>query len=145
MDIDARFRTAAWTYFVYGVLYWSVALYLQLTVLPVRGGLLFWFGVGAAVAVGVPWLLARRRPGFERWVLSRRDFARLLTVLVAARALIVASIAVHGPLSMRMPSMGAGVPASQGGAWIMAAAAAITAGVLARAAWSRDERAGPRA
>jgi hypothetical protein len=138
VDVEARFRTAAWTYLGYGVLYWLVALYLQITVFPVRGGPLTWFGVGAAIALGVPWLLAQRRPWFERWILSRRDFARLLAALVAIRALTVAWLAVRGVGSLRMPSMGGGVPTRPAAAWIMALVAAVTAIVLARAAWARE-------
>jgi hypothetical protein len=138
VDVEARFRVAAWTYLAYGALYWLVALYLQIAVLPVRRGLLTWFAIGAAIALGVPWLLARPRPWFERWILSRRDFARLLTVLVAVRALTVAWLAVRGAHSARMPSLGGGVPTRPPGAWIMAFVAAVTAIVLARAAWARE-------
>ncbi len=130
-----RFRHAAWTYLAYGVVYWVTALYLQLTVFPVRGSLLFWFGVGALIAVGVPWLLWAPRGWFERWVLARRDFARILAVLVALRAVFVARLALSGPESMRMPGFGGGVPPSAAGAWLMAAIAALTAIMLARAAW----------
>jgi len=70
---EGRFRQAAWAYLAYGVIYWLTALWLQLTVFPVRGRLLVWFGLGALIAVGVPWVLVRRRPWFERWILSRRD------------------------------------------------------------------------
>jgi hypothetical protein len=135
---DSRFRAAAWTYFVYGVIYWVVALYLQLTVLSVRQGLLVWFAVGALIAIGVPWLLVRRRPGFERWVLSRRDFARIITVLVAVRAVTIAWLAWQGPEALRMPRFGGGIPSSQMGAWLMALVAAATAVVVGRAAWASE-------
>jgi hypothetical protein len=132
---ERKFRQAAWTYLAYGVVYWVTALYLQLTVLPVRGPLLVWFGAGALIAIGCPWVLAAPRVWFERWVLSRRDFARILAVLVALRAVLVARIALTGGESMRMPSFGGGVPTSGAGAWLMAAIAAATAVMLARAAW----------
>lgn len=134
-DADARFRLAAWTYFVYGVIYWVVAFYLELTVFPVRRGLLVWFVIGALVTVGVPWVLARRRPRFEQWALARRDFARVITILVAARALIIASLAAQGPEALRMPRFGGGVPPTAAGAWGMAVVAAVTAVILARAGW----------
>lgn len=137
--VERRFRHAAWTYLGYGVVYWLVALYLQLTVFPVRGRLLVWFGLGAAIAVAVPWLLIRRRGWFERWILSRRDFTRLMTVLVAVRTVAVTSIAIHGPDRMRMPSLGAGVPTTEAGAWLMALVAAATVVMLARAGWQRGE------
>ncbi len=132
---DDRYRQAAFTYLAYGVVYWVTALYLQLRVFPVRSELLVWFVVGALIAVGVPWLLIRPRPGFERWILSRRDLTRILAVLVALRALFVARLALLGPESMRMPSFGGGVPPSATGAWLMALVAAATAAMLARAAW----------
>jgi hypothetical protein len=135
---DARFRQAAWTYFGYGLVYLAVAVYLQLAVFGVAPRLLVWFVFGAVITVGVPWLLARRRAGFERWVLSRRDFARLLAVLVAVRAIVVALVAVHGPSPGRMPAFGGGVPTTAAGAWLMAAVAAVTAVMLVRAAWSRE-------
>lgn len=135
---ERKFRQAAWTYLAYGVVYWVTALYLQLTVVPARGSL-FWFVVGALIAVGFPWLLAARRPWFERWVLARRDFARVLAVLVAVRAVFVARLALAGPESLRMPSFGGGVPPNAAGAWLMAAIAAATAVMLARAAWQRED------
>ena len=136
--LERRFRQAAWTYLGYGLVYWFTALYLQLTVFPVRGRSLFWFGAGALIAVGVPPLLYRPRRWFERWVLSRRDLARILAVLVAIRALFVARLALVGAESMRMPSVGGGVPPSPLGAWLMALIAAVTAAMLARAAWQAE-------
>jgi hypothetical protein len=136
---DSRFRHAAGTYLVYGVIYWVTALYLQLTIGPARGPLVPWFGLGALLAVGIPWLLWTRRPWFERWILSRRDLTRILAVLVALRALAVARITLGGAESMRMPSMGGGVPPSPAGAWVMALIALATAVMLARAAWAGEE------
>jgi len=136
--VERRFRQAAWTYLGYGIVYWVTALYLQLAVFPVRDRPLFWFGVGALIAVGVPPLLYRPRRWFERWVLSRRDLARILAVLVAVRALFVARLALVGAESMRMPTFGGAVPPSPAAAWLMALVAAVTAAMLARAAWSSE-------
>jgi hypothetical protein len=136
-----RYRQAAWTYFGYGLVYLAVAAYLQLAVFTVRGPLLLWFGAGAVLTVGVPWLLARPRPWFERWVLSRRDLVRLLALLVFVRTIAIVRIAVQGADPTRMPGFGAGVPTSTAGAWLMALIALATAVMLARAAWSREERA----
>ena len=132
---ERRFQRAAWTYLAYGIVYWFTALYLQLTVFPVRGAPLLWFGAGALIAVAVPWLLYRPRRWFERWVLSRRDLTRILAVLVVIRAVYVARLALVGAESMRMPGFGGGVPPSAAGAWLMALVAAVTAAMLARAAW----------
>ena len=135
---ESRFRQAAWTYLGYGIVYWFTALYLQLAVFPVRSAPLFWFGAGALLAVGVPWLLYRPRRWFERWVLSRRDFTRILAVLVAIRAVYVARLALVGAESMRMPGFGGGVPPSPAGAWPVALVAAVTAAMLARAGWQGE-------
>jgi len=135
---DDRFSQAAVTYLAYGFVYLGVALYLQLRVFAVHGRALAWFGIGAVLALGVPWLLVRRRRWFERWVLSRRDFARILTLLVVLRTLAVGWIAWRGP-GPRMALFGGGVPPSAAGAWVMAAIAGVTAAMLARAAWSPEE------
>src|SRR2546425_5018596 len=127
---EAKFRQAAWTYFVYGVIYWVTALSLQLRVFVVRGSV-FWFAIGALIAVGFPWLLARRRAWFERWVLSRRDFARIVAVLVAVRALLVARIAIKGAEPLRMPGIGGGGPTGPARARGMTLVALATAGVVA--------------
>lgn len=134
----ARYRQAAWTYFGYGVIYWFTAFYLQRRVFEVRGALLFWFGVGALIAVGFPWLLIRPRAWFERWILTRRDFARILAALVAVRAAVVGWIAARGLQGTRMPRLGGGVPTDPAGAWLLALVALVTAVMLARAAWGAE-------
>lgn len=136
---EARFRQAAWAYLAYGIVYWLTALYLQLHVFTIRGPLLIWFVIGALIAVGVPWLLLRPRPGFERWLLCRRDVARILAVLVAIRALYVAWLALRSAEAMRMPRFGGGIPAGATGAWLMALVAAVTAVMLVRAGWSGEQ------
>jgi hypothetical protein len=136
---DDRYRLAAWTYFTYGIVYEAVALYIQLYVFPLRGSLLVWFGVGALLIAGVPWLLARRRAWFERWVLSRRDFARILAVLLLVRFLVIARIALHGPEGSRMPSFGSALPSSPLGASVMALVALVTCVMVARAAWASEQ------
>ena len=129
---DDRFRHAARAYFVYGLVYAVGATYLFR--LGLGRGLTFgvvFVLVGWTLVVLIPFLLSRRRAMFERWILSRRDFARILAVLVALRAVLVARIALTGAESMRMPSFGGGVPTRGAGAWLMAAIAAATAVMLA--------------
>jgi len=138
---DDRYRLAAWSYFVYGLVYEAVAIYIQLYVFPLRGSLLLWFGVGALLMVGIPWVLMRRRPWFEGWVVSRRDLARVLALLLFVRFLVLARIAVRGPDPGRMPSFGSGAPSSPLGAAVMASIAIATCVIVARAAWSREETA----
>jgi hypothetical protein len=136
---EARFRQAAWTYLGYGVLYWVGGLVLARSGLGPRGmerGGLAWFVVGALFVVVFPWLLARERAWVDRWLLSRRDFARILTVLVALRAVEVARIA-WAPRTTTVSVLGLGVPMSVG-AWAFVLITGVTAVMLARAAWARD-------
>lgn len=141
--MDDRFRAAARAYFVYGVVYWIGGAYLAWHGVGVRaGGSIAWRGmiwvlIGLAFVVLIPYLLRRRRRAFERWVLSRRDFARLLAALMAFRALTVGRIALRPD--------GASVPAPWGGAIgfrpgaIVFLLVTLTALVfVARAAWSDD-------
>ncbi|HSE96346.1 MAG TPA: hypothetical protein VLD61_10660 [Methylomirabilota bacterium] len=136
---DTRFRQAAWTYLGYGVVYWLGGLVLARSGLGPRGmerGGLAWFIVGALFVVVFPWLLARQRVWVDRWVLSRRDFARILTVLVALRAVEVARIA-GSPRTETVSVLGLAVSMSVG-AWAFALITGVTAVMLARAAWARE-------
>jgi len=85
-----RFRDASRAYLVYGIVYWIGGAYLALQGVGVRGSMstsgLTWIVLGLAFVIAIPYLLRRPRPWFERWVLSRRDFARILTVLMGVRA-----------------------------------------------------------
>jgi hypothetical protein len=136
---DQKFRQAAWTYASYGLVYWLGGLALVAGGLGPRGGTgggLAWFVAGALFVVVVPWLLARERGWFVRWVLSRRDLARVLTVLVAYRALEIVRIARQPRLDV-VSVLGFDVPMHLG-AWAFALVTVVTAVMLARAAWSRD-------
>src|SRR5262249_3505525 len=77
------FRIAARVFQVYGFIYWLGGFYLALQGVGVRGDRMMqpgvaWIIVGLVLVVAIPYLLARRRAWFERWILSRRDFARIL-------------------------------------------------------------------
>ena len=139
MTRDDRFRQAAWTYGGYGVAYWLGGLVLLQAGLGPRGmtrGGAAWFIVGALFVVVFPWLLARDHAWFDRWVLSRRDFARFLAILIAVRAVELARIASTSRDAV-VPLLGAGVPMRLG-AWASFALTVVTALMLARAAWSRE-------
>ena len=139
MSRDAKFRQAAWTYLGYGVLYWLGGLALMQAGLGPRGmtpGGAAWFLVGALFVVVFPWLLMRARPWFERWILSRRDFARILTVLVALRAVEVARIA-WSPRTELVSLGGFAVP-MRVGAGLFCLVTVATTLMLLRAAWSRE-------
>jgi hypothetical protein len=136
---EARYRQAAWTYVVYGVVYWLGGLALARSGLGPRGmerGGTAWFVVGALFVIVFPWLLVRERGWFHRWILSRRDFARILTLLVAIRALEVARIA-WVPRTETVSVLGLAVP-MRAGAWVFCLLTIVTAVMLARAAWSRE-------
>jgi hypothetical protein len=137
----ARYRQAAWTYAGYGVLYWLGGLVLAVAGrgprTMERGGVT-WFVAGAFFVVAIPWLLARERRWFDRWLLSRRDFARVLTLLVGFRAVEVARLA-HAPRppeTRTVAALGVAVPFDLA-AWAFCLVTLVTAVILARAAWSR--------
>ena len=135
---DAWFRQAAWTYASYGVVYWLGGLALAGAGLGPRGmerSRAAWFVVGALFAVGVPWLLHRERAWFARWVLCRRDLARILTLLVALRAVEMARL-VRAPRVEAVPVLGVEV-SMRAGAAAFGLLTLATAVVLGRAAWGR--------
>src|SRR5258708_21336964 len=65
----------------------------------VRGSMsapgLMWIVLGLVFVVVIPYLLIRPRRWFERWVMSRRDFARILTLLMAVRAWYVLRVVLR--------------------------------------------------
>jgi hypothetical protein len=136
---DERFRQAAWAYVAYGVVYWLGGLALAQSGLGPRGmerGGAAWFVVGGLFVVVFPWLLVRERGWFDRWVLSRRDFARILSLLVAIRAVEVGRIA-WTPRAETVPVLGLEI-SLRAGAWVFCLLTVVTAVMLARAAWSRQ-------
>ena len=77
-----RYRLASRAYLIYGVIYWLGGAYLATQGVGVRGGRVMqagvvWIVLGLVFVVLVPYLLARPRAWFERWILTRRDFARV--------------------------------------------------------------------
>src|SRR5262249_47685685 len=94
------------------------------------------FVIGGALIVVVPWLLVRERAWFERWVLSRRDFARILTVVVAYRAVVVGGIAWQPPIEL-ISVGGFAIPMRLGAVAFFLVTVAMVV-LLARAAWSRE-------
>lgn len=136
---DALYRQAAWTYVAYGVVYWLGGLALAQSGLGPRGmerGGAAWFVVGALFVIVLPWLLVKERGWFARWGLSRRDFTRILTLLVAVRAVEVARIA-RMPRAETVSALGLAVP-MRAGAWAFCLLTIFTTVMLARAAWSRE-------
>ena len=95
-----RFLVASRAYLAYGVVYWIGGAYLAMQGVGVRGERMMqpgvaWIVVGLVLVVAIPYLLAQRRVWFERWVLSRRDLARVLTAFMAVRAWHVLRVAIR--------------------------------------------------
>jgi hypothetical protein len=139
-----RFRAAARAYFVYGVVYWIGGVYLAWHGVGVRAGSsVAWRGVawilaGLLLVVLVPFLLRRRRAWFERWVLSRRDFARLIAVLMAVRAFEVARIGLR-PAGGAVPAPWPGVISFRAGAAVFFLVTVTALVFVVLAAWGADQ------
>ena len=144
-DSEARFRIAARGYLLYGIVYWIGGLYLLSQGVGVMGStegrrlgtMVFWAVAGLVPMLGIPYLLRARRGWFERWVFSRRDFARVVSLFLTFRAWKIGQVVVHGH--------GGSVPAPWGGTIGFPVGAAmflvITVSALAavaRAAWARE-------
>jgi len=122
-----RFRTAAYVYLVYGIVYWVGGMWLLSQGVGVMGGrtggtatasLVRWGLIGAIPLILIPLLLSRR----WSWLRGaggtcRRVFAALLVLLLAFRAWKVAGVAMHGG--------GAAIAAPWGGSITFQAGAAV--------------------
>ncbi len=138
-----RFRIAARAYFAYGVVYWVGGVYLLYHGVGIQGGaaaagsrafLSAWALLGLVLVGLIPYLLDRPRAWFERWILSRRDFARLLAVLLAVRAFKVAGVALR-PAAGSVPAPWGGVITFQAGAAVFFVVTVVALVFVARAAW----------
>jgi hypothetical protein len=144
-ETEARFHLAARVYLFYAIVYWVGGLYLLSQGVGVMGGsdaprartLAFWAVAGLVPLLLVPYLLAARRRWFERWLLSRRDFARVIAVLLAFRAWKVAGVAAHGGGATVDAPWGGAVTFQVGAAVFLVVTVAALAAVT-RAAWARE-------
>ena len=140
-----RFRLAARAYLAYGSVYLVGGAYLVFQGVGARGGgppgrlgpvfLSTWVLLGLVLVVVIPYLLRRRRPWFERWILSRRDFARVLALLMGLRAVQVARVALRSE-SGSVPAPWGGVISFQVGAVVFLIVTLAALVVVAVAAWS---------
>lgn len=140
------FRLAARAYLVYGVIYWLGGVYLAWHGVGVRGGRMMqagivWIVAGLVLVIGIPYLLAARRAWFERWVLSRRDFARVLSLLMAFRAWEVLKVALRAETAT-VPAPWGGVVSFKLGAAVFFVVTIAALVCVARAAWGRQQAAG---
>jgi hypothetical protein len=132
------FRVAARAYLVYGIVYWIGGIYLVMHGVGVGGS-----GSGRAVAsillgtmflIFIPMLLARPRPWFERHVLSRRNFARVLVVFMLVRAYKVGQVASRSDTATVAAPWGGEITYRAGAAvFLVITVAALI--LIARAAW----------
>jgi hypothetical protein len=135
---EDRFRTAARGYLAYGLVYWVGGTWLWLHDVG-RGSVfsLVWIALGAALVVLVPYLLRQRRRWFERWILGRRDFARLLAVFMVFRVLAVLRVVLR-PDSAVVAAPWGGVVTYQTGGAVFLVVTVIALVLVARAAWARE-------
>jgi hypothetical protein len=146
--VERRFSRAARAYLVYGIFYYVGGLYMLWHGVGVVGSmegrrtsaLVFWALAGLVPMLLIPYLIARPRVPFERWVLTRRDFTRIVALFLAFRAYKVGQVITH--------HHGGSVPAPWGGSITFQAGAVvftiITLGALVLVAWAGwgPERAG---
>jgi hypothetical protein len=133
-----RYHAAARAYLVYGVIYWLGGAWLWLHDVG-RGSpwSVVWILVGAALVVLVPHLLRSRRPGFERWVLSRRDFARLVSLFMCFRVLAVLRVVIREHSAVVAAPWG-GLVSYRAGGIVFLVVTVIALALVARAAWAAD-------
>jgi hypothetical protein len=141
-DPGDRFRDAARAYLVYGIIYWIGGAWLAYQGVGVRGEAaasgLTWIGLGVVFVFGIPYLLRRPRPWFERWVLGRRDFARILTLFMAIRAWVVLRVVLR-PETATVAAPWGGEVTFRAGAAVFFIVTIVAALFVAVAAWSPDQ------
>ena len=142
-DPGDRYRDAARAYFAYGIVYWIGGAYLAMQGIGVRGSMsapgLTWIGLGLVFVVVIPYLLMRPRRWFERWVLSRRDFARILTLLMALRAWYVLRVVLR-PETASVAAPWGGEITFRAGAAVFFLVTVVAMLFVAVAAWSADQK-----
>ena len=136
------FRRAAHAYRIYGVIYWIGGFYLAMHGVGIRGGRmmpsgLVWIVLGFVFLVVIPYLLAQRRAWFERWILSRRDFARILTAFMALRAGHVLRVALR-PETASVPTPWGGEMTFRAGAIVFLIVTVAALVLVGRAAWTKE-------
>ena len=141
-DPGDRFRDAARAYLVYGIVYWIGGVWLAFHGVGVRGAFagrgILWLVLGLIFVIAIPYLLRRPRVSFERWVLGRRDFARILTLFMALRAWAVLRVALRAETASVAAPWG-GEITFRAGAAVFFIVTIVAALFVAVAAWSPDQ------
>ncbi len=137
-----RFDVAARAYRIYGVIYWIGGFYLAMHGIGVRGGRVMqsgvvWIVLGLVFILVIPYVLARRRAWFERWILARRDFARVLTAFMVLRAWHVLLVAIR-PATASVPAPWGGEITFRAGAMVFLPVTVAALLVIAWAAWAEE-------
>jgi hypothetical protein len=142
-DPGDRFRDAARAYLVYGIVYWVGGVWLAFQGVGVRGELagrgMMWIVLGPVFVVGIPYLLRRPRSWFERWILGRRDFARILTLFMVVRAWAVLRVVLR-PETATVAAPWGGEITFRAGAAVFFIVTIVAALFIAVAAWSTDQK-----
>jgi hypothetical protein len=137
-----RFRLAARAYLIYGVIYWLGGFYLATQGVGIRGSRVMqsgvvWIVLGLVFVGAIPYLLAGRRAWFERWILSRRDFARVLTAFMALRAWHVLRVALR-PETASIAAPWGGEITFRAGAIVFLIVTVAALLLIGRAAWAKE-------
>jgi hypothetical protein len=147
VDEGNRFRAAARGYFAYAVVYWLGGVYLVWQGVGIPGPITpskravyvaFWATVGLVPMFVIPYLLRRARPWFERWILSRRDFARILALFMAWRAIETLRVALRS-VAATVPAPWGGEISFRTGAVVFLVVTVVALALVARAAWASPE------
>jgi hypothetical protein len=142
-DPGDRFRDAARAYLVYGIVYWVGGVWLAFQGVGVRGELagrgMMWIVLGLVFVVGIPYLLRRPRSWFERWILGRRDLARILTLFMVVRAWAVLRVVLR-PETATVAAPWGGEITFRAGAAVFFIVTIVAALFIAVAAWSTDQK-----
>jgi hypothetical protein len=143
-DPGDRFRDAARAYLVYGIVYWVGGVYLALHGVGVRGEMtgagVGFIVLGLVFVVAIPYLLRRPRAWFERWVLGRRDFARILALFMALRAWHVLRVVLR-PETASVAAPWGGEITFRAGAAVFFLVTVVALLFVAVAAWTADQKA----
>ena len=142
-DPGDRFRDAARADIPYGIILGLGGLWLELHGVGARGSMVAqgvgFLVLGLVFLVGIPYVLWRRRGWFERWVLSRRDFARILTAFMAYRAYRTLVVVLR-PETASVAAPWGGEITYRIGAAVFFLVIVVAMLFVAVAAWSADQK-----